>query len=149
MLSLKRTDSSHPDFESLVCMLDQELELRDGADHDFFKQFNKIDHIKFVVLAYSVNIAVGSGAIKHFSEDTMEVKRMFVINNLRGQGIAGKILEELEIWAKELGYTKVVLETGLRQPEAIRLYEKNGYVLIPNYGQYAGVASSVCFSKVL
>jgi hypothetical protein len=59
------------------------------------------------------------------------------------------VLRELETWAGELHYTSCLLETGLKQPEAIRLYEKNGYALIPNYGQYAGVDNSVCFEKVL
>jgi putative acetyltransferase len=59
------------------------------------------------------------------------------------------VLSELESWAAELGYPKCVLETGKRQPEAIALYEKQGYQRIPNYGQYIGVENSVCFEKVL
>ena len=59
------------------------------------------------------------------------------------------VLKDLEAWAKELGYTKCILETGKKMPEAIRVYEKNDYALIPNYGQYAGVVESVCFEKLL
>jgi putative acetyltransferase len=77
----------------------------------------------------------------------MEVKRMFVVEEKRGQGIASKVLIELEKWAKELHYEKCILETGVKQPEAIRLYEKSGYRRIPNYGQYKDVAASVCFEK--
>ncbi len=65
----------------------------------------------------------------------------------RGKGIASKILAELEIWATELFYEKCILETGKKQPEAIALYKKNGYNIIPNYGQYAGVENSLCFEK--
>lgn len=149
MLRLIRTDSLNNDFRKLVTELDKELAIRDGADHSFFAQFNKIDHIRHVVLAYSGDEPVGCGAIKEFAPATMEVKRMFVPLERRGQGIASLVLSELENWAKEMNYGSCILETGLKQPEAIRLYKKNAYTIIPNYGQYADVASSVCFEKKL
>lgn len=149
MLTIERTNSSHPDFISLVQQLDEDLLVRDGKDHAFFKQFNKIDNINHVVVAYYDNVAVGCGAIKPFDSDTAEVKRMFVQPHMRGRGIAAGILKELELWAKELGYVNTILETGIRQPEAIRLYKKSNYTIIPNYGQYVGVATSVCMTKKL
>lgn len=79
----------------------------------------------------------------------MEVKRMYVLENRRGEGIASVILKALEDWAAELNYAKCVLETGKRQPEAIELYKKNGYQIVPNFGQYKNVENSVCFEKVL
>lgn len=79
----------------------------------------------------------------------MEVKRMFTSPENRGEGIAGQILVELENWAKEINFEKCILETGKKQPEAIRLYKKSGYVITPNYGQYAGIENSVCFMKHL
>jgi putative acetyltransferase len=149
MYQIIRTDSNNADFRSLVTELDKDLAIRDGAEHDFFHQFNHIDAIKYVVLAYENGQAVGCGAIKEYEADTMEVKRMFVPLEHRGKGIASVVLGELEAWAKELGYNKCILETGVKQPEAIRLYQKNQYSLIPNYGQYADVASSVCFEKMV
>ena len=74
---------------------------------------------------------------------------MFVPLEERGKRIAGEILREQEIWAKELGNDKCILETGIKQPEAISLYKKSGYRFIDNYGQYAGVENSVCFAKLL
>jgi GNAT superfamily N-acetyltransferase len=79
----------------------------------------------------------------------MEVKRMYTAEEARSKGIASMILAELEKWAAELNYAKCILETGLRQPEAIALYIKNGYKTIPNYGQYAGIENSVCFMKTI
>ena len=79
----------------------------------------------------------------------MEVKRMFTLPESRGKGIATKVLNELENWASELGYAKCMLETGKRQPEAVRLYQKNGYKQIPNYGQYINMDNSVCFEKLM
>lgn len=73
---------------------------------------------------------------------------MFVLSNHCGKKIASKVLIELEEWAKELNYTSCVLETGLRQPEAISLYKKNGYTITPNYPPFEGVENSVCFRKV-
>lgn len=149
-MKLIRTDSNHPDFVELVKQLDADLAIRDGDDHAFYDQFNKLDAIKHTVVAYNeANRAVGCGAIKQFETGTMEVKRMFVPLEERGKGIAGEILKELEIWAKELGNDKCILETGIKQPEAISLYKKSGYRFIDNYGQYAGVENSVCFAKLL
>lgn len=144
---LIRTDSDSADFRELVALLDSELAVRDGDEHEFYAQYNKIDKIRNVVVAYEDEMAVGCGAFKEYEPEIAEIKRMYVRENRRGQGIAGKILEELERWAKELNFSEYILETGLKQPEAIRLYEKNGYAEIPNYGQYEGVDNSVCMRK--
>jgi GNAT superfamily N-acetyltransferase len=149
-ISLLRTDSSHPDFIALVRQLDADLAIRDGDEHAFYAQFNKIDMIKHALVAYNeTNEPVGCGAIKPFAADTMEVKRMWVEPAFRGKGIASEILKELENWARELGYQRCVLETGKKQVEAMHLYPKNGYRVIPNYGQYIGIENSVCFEKRL
>ena len=148
-MKLVRTDSENKDFIALVKELDTDLATRDGSEHAFYAQFNKIDTIKHVVVLYEKDEAVGCGAIKHFSPVAMEVKRMYTQPAQRGKGLATAILTELEKWAAELGYQQCILETGLKQPEAIALYQKNGYQLMPNYGQYAGVENSVCFEKKL
>lgn len=147
MLKIIRTDSLNEDFRELVRLLDEDLSVRDGADHSFYAQFNKIDMIKNVVVAYADEKAVGCGAFKPFDEKSIEIKRMFTRPENRGQGIAVEILRELENWARELEFTFAVLETGKKQPEAIRLYQKSGYELIPNYGQYEGMENSVCMKK--
>lgn len=147
MFSLHRTTSDDKDFRELVKQLDADLAIRDGKDHSFFAQFNKLDSINHCVVAYFENVPAACGAIKKYDEQTMEVKRMFVKPAFRGKGIARAILSDLEKWAEELGYTHCILETGMKQPEAIKLYESSGYIKIPNYGQYENVASSVCFKK--
>lgn len=149
MVTLLRTNSDHPDFISLVRLLDADLAKRDGEEHSFYAQFNAIAQLKYVVVAYENAQAVGCGAIKEQAQGTMEVKRMYVLPESRKSGIATLVLTELERWAHESGYSKCVLETGKRQPEAIGLYEKNGYKIIPNYGQYIGIENSVCFAKQL
>lgn len=149
MIKLVRTDSGNADFIGLVRFLDTDLAERDGKDHAFYAQYNGIAKIRHVVVAYENDMPVTCGAIKEFSADSMEVKRMYTLPENRGKGNASLVLNELERWAKELSYKKCVLETGKKQPEAIALYKKSGYVLIPNYGQYAGMDNSVCFEKEL
>lgn len=149
MIKLIRTTSEHPDFISLVRLLDADLASRDGDEHSFYAQYNTIAALKYVVVAYESAKAIGCGAIKEQTPGTMEVKRMYVLPENRKGGVATFVLTELEQWANELGYEKCVLETGKRQPEAIALYKKNGYEVIPNYGQYIGIDNSVCFEKAL
>jgi GNAT superfamily N-acetyltransferase len=148
-MTQKRTNANNKDFLELVRELDKELKIRDGEEHSFYAQFNKTDSIKYVVVAYEEEQPVGCGAIKEFSPYTMEIKRMFVPLDKKGKGIASELLTELETWAGELGYIRCILETGTKQPEAIRLYEKNHYKRIPNYGQYDQVENSLCFEKIL
>ena len=147
MIKIIRTDADNPDFIELVKELDTELALLDGREHAFYNQFNKIDQIKFAVVACENNQPVGCGAIREYDPDTMEIKRMYTSPACRGKGIATKVLTELERWAAERAFKKCLLETGKKQPEAIALYKKNGYHLVPNYGQYAGMENSVCFEK--
>src|SRR5688500_1528507 len=149
MISLTRTDSTNEDFRDLVKQLDAYLAVQDGDEHSFYDQYNKVDRIKWVVMAYENGIPAGCGAIKEFSDTSVEVKRMYTLPELRGKGIASLILKELETWAAELGYQSTILETGKRQPEAIELYTRRGYGSIPNYGQYIGMDNSVCFEKTL
>jgi putative acetyltransferase len=93
--------------------------------------------------------AVGCGAVRRLEAEAGEVKRMFVLPEFRGRGIAKRILRELESIALELGFKILRLETGSRQPEAINLYASMGYREIPPYGEYAGDPFSVCFEKRL
>lgn len=147
MIFLDRTDAENPDFIELVKFLDADLAIRDGDDHAFYAQFNSIGKIKYAVVAYDDGVPVGCGALKEFASDTMEIKRMYTTVESRGKGIATLIMAELEKWASELSFGKCILETGQNQPEAIRLYTKLGYHRIPNYAQYKGVFTSLCFEK--
>jgi putative acetyltransferase len=149
MEQLKRTTSTDSNFKSMVTLLDEDLAERDGDDNALYAQFNGIVHLKYCVVYYIDNLPVGCGAFKPFNETTIEVKRMFILPSHRGKSIASKVLNELELWAKELNYYSSVLETGLRQPEAIALYKKNGYTIIPNYPPYEKMENSVCFNKLL
>ena len=144
---LKRTSSDDPDFRRLVGQLDEYLAEIDGDEHAYYAQFNGLEKISNVVVMYDGDEPVGCGAFKPYSDTVAEIKRMYVHPDHRGQHFGRLILSDLESWAGEKGFYECILETGLKQPEAIRLYQKSGYETIPNYGQYAGVENSVCMRK--
>ena len=149
MIKLIRTSSENQDFLTLVKLLDADLAISDGDEHSLYNQFNKTDLIKHVVVLYENDIAVSCGSLKEESLKRMEVKRMYTRPESRSRGLASMVLSELETWAREMFYDKCILETGKKQPYAIQLYKKNGYQLIPNYGQYQGIVNSLCFEKDL
>ncbi|MCB0794838.1 MAG: GNAT family N-acetyltransferase [Flavobacteriales bacterium] len=148
-MHLQRTNAQDAQFVALVRQLDADLAERDGEDHAYYRTFNSIEGLPHVVLASINGEPVGCGAMKPFAERALEIKRMYVPAAFRRTGIASAVLKELEAWAMELGYARCVLETGLRQPEAIALYTSHGFAPMPAYGPYIGVANSRCFSKDL
>ena len=147
MTTFIRTSSDNPDFQTLVALLDADLKIRDGEEHAFYAQFNKTVNLNHVIVCYVDDKPIGCGAFRKYDEQKAEIKRMFVQPDYRGHGIGLNIVKELELWAQELNYTACVLETGKKQPEAIRLYKKAGYTIIKSYGQYKNVENSVCMMK--
>lgn len=145
---LTRTTSDNPDFQRLTRLFDDYLVDIDGDEKDFFAQYNQI-YLDHVLVFYEDGTALGCGAFKPLEDHVAEIKRMFVLPEQRGKGIAFTILNELENWAKEEGNMSCILETSNQLTNAIALYTKTGYEIIPNYGQYAGVESSVCMKKDL
>jgi GNAT superfamily N-acetyltransferase len=149
MSAIVRTNSNNPDFLSLVVELDKDLRSRYKELQDTYSQYNKVPNLPTVVVAYEKEIPVGCGCFKPFDDNSVEIKRMFVAESHRGTGVAASILKELEKWAREFGYTQTVLETGTLQYEAIRFYQREGYIVTENYGQYIGMETSMCMKKQL
>lgn len=148
-MKLVQTNQTSKDFQQLVALLDAELAIRDGDDHDFYHQFNGIDALDHVVVAYSNNKAMGCGAFKVHNKQQVEIKRMYVMPAARKKGYAAAILSALETWATDIGFGEAILETGKAQIEALSFYPKQGYLVIPNFPPYIGIDNSVCFSKPL
>lgn len=148
-ITLLRTDSSNPDFKKLVSHLDKYLTCINGEKDAFFAQFNKIDTLHHVLIVYKDAIPVGCGAFKPYTENTVEIKRMFVLPEFRGEGFARKILKNLEYWAEESNFDFCILETSKEMTDAVKLYQKAGYSAIQNYGQYKDVESSICMKKYI
>jgi GNAT superfamily N-acetyltransferase len=149
MTKFVRTNSENADFRKLIHALDEDLYQRNGEAQLQYRQYNQVDSIDHVVVVYSEGKPVGCGCYKRFDDQTVEMKRMFVLPEMRGKQLAARMLQELEKWAVEEGNTAAVLETGHLQVEAIRLYSVAGYSLTKNYGQYIGMEDSICYRKEL
>ena len=149
-MKLIRTTTDDPRYRALIRELDRYLAVTDGDEHAFYAQYNGSDSIPYALVGEVDGAAVATGALKPFDANTLEVKRMYTAEGYRGRGIAVTMLRELEAWGRDLGYDRLVLETGKRQTAAIRLYEKYGFDrMAENYGQYAGVDNSVCMERSL
>ncbi len=137
-----------PNDQALIAALDADIISRYPGDTP-----NGIDAAGFeaaggvFVVCYIVDEAAACGAIRPLG-DRAEVKRMFVSPAFRGRGLARKVLRHLETLAAQRGYTHAILETGLKQPEAIGLYTSEGWERCPAYGKYSD-ETSACFEKRL
>jgi GNAT superfamily N-acetyltransferase len=149
MVTLKRTNSEDPHFQELIIALDKDLWLRYPEVQQDYEILDKVKNIPTVVVAYVDALPVGCACFRPFDNHSVEIKRMFVYAAMRGQGIAYSILKELETWAISQGFTRAVLETGKRQPEAIALYQKSGYTFMDKYPPYEQMENSVCLQKPL
>ena len=92
---------------------------------------------------------IGCGALRCIDDETVEIKRMYVAPAARRRGVARRILAELEQLAAAHRYLRIILETGVFQPEALALYAATGYRRTPSYGRYIGNPDAVCFEKYL
>ncbi len=144
-----RTNSKHPHFVALVKQLDDLLSVVDGDKHEYYHQFNGIEGLPYVIVSYYNGKPIACGAMKPYDSTTVEVKRMYTHPDSRGKGLGKSILQELEQWAKELGYKNLILETGTSFEAANNLYKKYGFIQIPNYDQYVDIKDSVCFQKAI
>jgi len=150
MIIFQRSDYSNPDFKKFCEELDREFWVRYPDSQHNFEAHNKVDKSARIIVAYDDKAAIGCGCYRQAKEmNSIEIKRMYVRPERRGAGIARMILSELETWAGEEGYMQSILETGIKQPEAIALYSRSGYRLIPNYPPYVDVAESICMKKEL
>lgn len=149
MLSITRCTGKDETFRALIDALDEELQERYGAQMEFFGQYNHSSDVTTALVVWIDGERAGCGCFKPYSDNTVEMKRIFVPKRFRGRGVTRAVMAELEAWARELGYAVAILETGILQPEAIRLYEAAGYERIPNYPPYENVVESVSYRKML
>lgn len=145
----RRTGSDNTDFQLLVSRLDHELWQELKEDQATYDQYNKVPDLKTVLLVYAGEQPVACGCFKEYDAETVEIKRMFVEKAFRGRGLSRNVLQHLEQWAMEQGFRYAVLETSIHFATARRLYEKSGYIIIPNYPPYSGLPESVCMKKKL
>lgn len=148
-LEILHTDSKNIDFIKLIKLLDDNLNERYGQLQKQYNKHNKVDYINDVVIIYKDQVAVACGAFKKQNVKSIELKRIFVAKENRGRGLSKIIVNELEKLGKCKGYKYALLETGIKQYEAINLYKNIGYQIIENYQPYIGNTNSVCMKKEL
>lgn len=150
-MEYKRTNGKNEDFIENCRQLDMDLDRRVGKiiQRDKYSAFNQLDKIQQAIVVYDGNKPIGGGAIRKYNESDVELKRVFVSPECQGHGVGTKLVLALLEWAKELGYQRVILETGDLLKEAHALYTKLGFQVIPNYGPYENMPESLCMAKEL
>lgn len=149
-LKIAQVDARHDDLAFLIGKLDEELLQLYPGDEIFGIDVEDpaIDEAVFVI-AYVEGVPAGCGGIRPIDDESMELKRFYVDPSLRSRGIAKRMLDELEMKAKEMNFGVIKLETGPQQVAALQFYRKNGYHEIDRFGEYADCPSSLCFEKRL
>ena len=151
-VEIRRADILSPVVQQLISALNSELEERypeEGANHFRLDPEEVADGRGAFLVAYIGGQPVGCGAVRRIESTVAEIKRMYVAPQARGRGVGRQVLLQLEAEARRLGATRLVLETGPRQPEALALYRRAGFIEIPQFGEYVGAEFSVCMAKNL
>lgn len=146
-----RTDGKNEDFIENCRLLDMDLDRRVGKQikREKYEKFNQLDEIREAIVVYDDGKPVGGGAIRRYDDETVELKRVFVHNEYQGQGIGSRLVSLLIEWAAQLGYRRMILETGELLVESCAVYRKLGFTVIPNYGPYADMPESLCMAKTI
>ncbi len=146
-----RTDGKNEDFIENCRLLDMDLDRRVGRQikREKYEKFNQLDEIREAIVVYDHGRAVGGGAIRRYDDENVELKRVFVQNEYQGQGIGSRLVSLLIEWAAQLGYRRMILETGELLAESCAVYKKLGFEVIPNYGPYADMPESLCMAKTI
>ena len=144
-----RTDGKNEDFIENCRLLDMDLDRRVGRQikREKYQKFNQLDEIREAIVVYDHGRAVGGGAIRRYDDENIELKRVFVHNEYQGQGIGSRLVSLLIEWAAELGYRRMILETGELLAESCAVYKKLGFAVIPNYGPYADMPESLSMAR--
>jgi GNAT superfamily N-acetyltransferase len=151
-LTIQRSDLLAPEARALIEALNAELSSRyheEGANHFRLDAEEMVDGRGTFLIASVAGQPVGCGAVRRIEARTAEIKRMYVNPPERSRGVGRALLAALEAEARALGMARLVLETGIRQPEAIALYERAGFSRIAPFGEYVGSPVSVCMAKDL
>lgn len=145
------TDGTDEDFAKLCSYLDQDLDriVLGNENRKQYEQYNRLENIKDVIVIYKEQKAIGSGAFKLYDDETVEIKRIYIEQAHRSLGLGKELLFRLEARARIQGFRFAILETGQQCKEAIGLYQKMGYKVIPNYAQYKDMKESICMQKKL
>ncbi|MBP2633984.1 MAG: family acetyltransferase [Firmicutes bacterium] len=148
-IHLISTNANNDDFVKLTNLLDKEFYETFGDMVKRYEGFNRLEEMHNVIVLYDGIIPVACGSFKRYNNDTVEIKRVFVLKEYRQKGLATKIMQQLEKSAIRQGFAYVILETGVELKPAVELYKSLGYGIINNYAQYEEDSICVCMKKKL
>jgi putative acetyltransferase len=148
-VQIRLVDWDDPASVELRAAQREEIEARYGGPSEPGPVPTGLDVTTFFVAFADDGSPVGCGGLRQLDATHGEIKRMFVRADHRGTGVSTALLRRLELFARDAGWSRLVLETGLLQPDAMRFYDREGYTRIPNFGYYADSDDSVCFEKIL
>jgi putative acetyltransferase len=151
-IDIRKASITSHDAARLIAALNAELSAiypEQGANHFRLDAEEVADGRGSFLIAYVGGEACACGAIRKIDARTAEIKRMYVAWDARGRGLAGKMLAELESEALKLEVDRLVLETGIRQPAAIALYRRSGFVDAPAFDEYLDSPLSICMHKTI
>ena len=149
MIELCREDLLSPAAQTLIAALNAELTKQYPEERATHFRLTS-DELTAFLVAYRDSVPVGCGAMRCLDPTTAELKRMYVVPSARGEGIGRAVLEALETESRKLGVKRLVLETGIRQHAALRLYQRSGFRKIALFGEYLeSPDTSICMAKDL
>jgi len=150
VIELRRTDLDSDAAQHLINALNAELTAlypEEGVNYFRLDAEDVRPGRGAFFVAYVAGAPVGCGAVRLLDRHTAEIKRMYVAPEMRRQGVARRLLEALEREARLLAVTRILLETGTRQPEAIALYLRGGFSATTPFGEYKGSPLNTCMEK--
>lgn len=150
-IEYKWTDGKNKDFQRFYLITEEYYSKIVGGieNRSSFVPYNISDSITNVVIAYYGDIAIGCAGLKRYSDDDVEVKRVWVESNYRRKHIASGLMEMIEKKAKQQGFRRTILQTREIMIDAVRLYSKRDYYRIENYPPYDKLEGAICFAKEL
>ena len=145
------TDGSNEDFHKFYLKTEEFYSSIVGGlkNRTAFVPYNISESIPYVLIASVSDKAVGCAGLKAYSDSEVEIKRVWVDPEFRGNHISTAMMDALEKKALELGFNRAILQTRSQMEEAVHLYTKRGYVLIDNYPPYDKLEGAICFAKEL
>ena len=149
MIEVRAVAWDDPDGVALREAQQTEVSARYGVDDSEPGVKPSAADMTLFLVAYDGDEPVGCGGLRALDPTEGELKRMYVVPERRGTGVSTAILQALEVSARDLGWSRMLLETGTEQPDAMRFYEREGFTRIPNYGHYIDSEISRCYAKPL
>ena len=145
------TDGNDEDFRKFYLKTEEFYSSIVGGlkNREAFVPYNLSESISDVLIASVEGVAVGCAGLKAYSDSDVEIKRVWVDPEFRGNHISSAMMDALEQRAAELGFGRAILQTRPQMEAAVHLYTKRGYELIDNYPPYDKLEGAICFAKEL